>query len=215
MPEHPTADRGKCITCGFLSKHPRAGISGLPAPRYYEIERQERIGNHEQMFTYQPDLANIRRIKTGLACFIDQADLMAGVPGDDANTMEAYQITRDAGAEVIALDRHCNGWYPYKPGFSPREHYDRLEMQRLELDRRAFETKLFEMGQQAQQTSIQIAQDSKAIVGDLKVIAEKNDTFSRRVTVWVILLAVLQVIGALVALPSISWVQRLWHYIFR
>lgn len=87
-------------------------------------------------------------------------------------------------------------------------------MQRLEDNRQAFEMKLFELGQKAQENSLRVAEDSKAIVGDLKEIARANDKFSRRVTFLVVLLAVVQAIGAVLALPSVPWVQRLWHYFF-
>lgn len=195
------------MTCGFLSKHPQVSA---PSPRYYEIEADERRGRPTvaTLFTHRPDLS-IGHIGTELVCFFGRVNFMSQIK------REVDQGERDRKTlSLIAEDRHCEAWYPYTPGFSPREHYEQLDMQRIEDDRRAFEMKLFEISQDAQKASIQIAQDSKAIVADLKAIAEKNDRFSRRVTVWVILLAVLQVVGALVALPSVSWVQRLWHHLF-
>ncbi len=150
-----------------------------------------------------------------LVCFVGAADLMERIREIDWHADERRIERRDIALEVICLDRHCKFWYPYTAGFSPREHYDKQEMQRTESDRRAFELKLFELGQEAQQTSIQIAQDSKAVVSDLKSIAEKNDHFTRRVTLLVILLAIIQAVGQLLALPSVPWVQRVWHHFFR
>ncbi len=62
---------------------------------------------------------------------------------------------------------------------------EEFEMQ-MEKDRKAFDLKLFEMSQRIQN-------DSKAIV-------EKSDRFNRRITVLIIILAVLEVAGTLLAL---------------
>jgi hypothetical protein len=154
-------------------------------------------------------------VPTELACFVDAVDLMGDIRNlPKSGTQEGNEQRTRAALESIAKDRHCSAWYPYKPGFNPIEHYEQLEMQRIENDRRAFELQLARMGERAQERSAMIAEESKQLVAGLKEIAEKNDTFSRRVTFWIILLAVLQVVGALVALPSVPWVQRFWHYLF-
>jgi hypothetical protein len=41
--------------------------------------------------------------------------------------------------EMVRQDRHCEAWYPYRPGFSPKEHHDKMVTQKLEEDRRAYE----------------------------------------------------------------------------
>lgn len=79
-------------------------------------------------------------------------------------------------------------------------------MHRLETDRRAFELRLSELSQVAQKQSLEVADDSRRIVSGLKEIAEKNNKFSRRVTVWVIILAALQALGTILTLPSVPWV---------
>jgi hypothetical protein len=40
--QYPEADRGKCRSCGFLSKHGTKPY-GIPLPRFYEAEHSERI----------------------------------------------------------------------------------------------------------------------------------------------------------------------------
>lgn len=45
------------------------------------------------------------------------------------------------------------------PGLSAREHYEEYQMQRLENDRRAFETRLAEISQKAEESSLTIAKD--------------------------------------------------------
>jgi hypothetical protein len=213
--EYPDAAKGKCETCGFLSKHPIAGSHSLPAPRFYEIERHERcpIGNPEEtyrrLFVYHPDLAAYKSCKTDLFCFVGEADLMEDIQKiPDYDNPKSWAELSSVAVRVIAFDRHCHAWYPYTPGFSPREHYEELRMQQLEIDRRAFDLRLSEMNRKAQEDSLQVAEASKAIVGDLKDIALANDEFTRRVTALVILLAVLQTIFTVLALPNIPAARR-------
>jgi hypothetical protein len=198
--EYPQADHGKCRSCGFLSKHARTAADA-PAPRFFEVEHAER-GSADSFNHYRLEFRG--PIKTEPMCFLGKTNLMQTLQEQGGEKL----------VEAILADRQCDGWYPYMPGLSPGEHYEELTMQRLENDRRDFEMRLFEMSQKAQENSLAIAKDSKAIVSDLKVIAEKNDKFSRRVTFWIVLLAALQALGSILALPSVSWVQRLWHYLF-
>ena len=198
--QYPEADHGKCRSCGFLSKHAKTAAD-IPAPRFFEVEHAERESS-DSFWNYR--LVFHGGVKTEPMCFMGKINLM--------------QVWLDRGdkglVEQILADQKCDGWYPYMPGLSPREHYEEYQMQRLENDRRAFETRLAEISQKAEESSLTIAKDSQAIVSDLKAIAEKNDKFSRRVTFWIILLAALQAAGTILALPSVSWVQRLWHYLF-
>jgi hypothetical protein len=202
--EYPEADQGKCRSCGFLSKHGTKPF-GIPLPRFYEAEHSERI----TVGTFFRHAIGYRQwVDTEPMCFLGKINLMQLVAADTQPEIEGK-----LESEILA-DRKCEGWYPYMPGLSPREHYEEYQMQRLENDRRAFETRLAEISQKAEESSLTIAKDSQAIVSDLKAIAEKNDKFSRRVTFWIIVLAALQAAGTILALPSVSWVQRLWHYLF-
>ena len=198
--EYPDSDKGRCRSCGFLSKHSQS-VSGLPSPRFYEMEHVERT---------DPGLMRIHTVGYGIRADTEPMCFLGKI-----NLEEVLQTKGTAKlVEAIMADRKCDGWYPYMPGLSPREHYEEYQMQRLESDRRAFETRLAEISQKAEESSLTIAKDSQAIVSDLKAIAEKNDKFSRRVTFWIIVLAALQAAGTILALPSVSWVQRLWHYLF-
>jgi hypothetical protein len=201
--EYPEADKGKCRSCGFLSKH-AINPFNLPSPRFYEAEHSERI---TVAVLYSHAIGYHQHVDTEPMCFLGKINLVQLIADDDSPRREGKLRAE------ITQGRDCDGWYPYMPGLSPREHYEELTMQRLENDRRAFETRLAEMSQKAQENSLAIADDSRAIVSDLKAIAEKNDRFSRRVTVWVIILAALQAAGTILALPSVSWVQRLWRYL--
>jgi hypothetical protein len=213
--EYSETERGRCVSCGFLSKHPKTSYGGLPAERYYEIEPFERIsGNHTQIFRYMPDLASRQVLQTELVCFVNEADLMVGIPGDEEDTDEIRQVRRDLAIAAIDFDRHCSAWYPYRPGFGPRGHYQQRQRQVLEDDRRAFETRLADMSLKAQAQSETIARESKQLVADLKVIAEQSDKFSKRITFFVILLAVVQIIVGLMEVYHESYTDGLLRGIF-
>lgn len=209
------SERGRCRSCGFLAKHPVAGTS-LPTPRFYEIERYERkLGTtYVQLFMHRPDMAAHGYVQVELACFVEIDDLMADIRDIPATNADFQGQRVDAAVDAIAKERRCSAWYPYSAGFSPIQHYEEYKMHLLEADRRDFDLRLAETNQKAQDNSLRVAEASKTIVGDLKDIALANDRFTRRVTALVIVLAVLQTIGTVIALPSIPWVQRLWHHFF-
>ena len=123
--EYPEADRGRCRSCGFLSKHARQA-SGLPSPRFYEVEHSERESAPaflSHMVSYGLPAV------TKPMCFMDAANLMAVLENEgDAKLVEA-----------ILSDRQCDSWHSYMPGRNPMEHYEEFAMLRLEADRRAYE----------------------------------------------------------------------------
>ena len=79
--------------------------------------------------------------------------------------------------EMVRLDRHCEAWYPYRPGFDPKEHYEELQMQRLEQDRRAFEKSLSEL-------ALAVQRDSALIAEKNAVILEHNVEISKAARIW-------------------------------
>lgn len=214
--EYADEEKGRCRSCGFLAKHSLFARS--PRPRFHEIEAGERrSANHVSIFTYPATVGTrMLNVEAEVVCFVHEYDLMEELPNVSRGELkDATELQRaEVAVEVIAKDRHCQAWYPYTPGFGPSEHYEELKMQRLEQDRRTFEMQLAAMGERAQERSAAIAEENKNLIAGLKEIAEKNDRFSRRVTALVILLAVIQTIGTLLALSSVSWVQRLWRYVF-
>jgi len=74
-------------------------------------------------------------------------------------------------------------------------------MQRLEQRREAFDLKLFELEQRAQENnrliladSRQLAIDNKQIAEQMKASAETSSKFNRRVNIWLILLTVIMIL---------------------
>lgn len=151
---------------------------------------------------------------TELVCFVGQVDLMAHIRDIPVDNADDQAKRCRVALKVIEKPRDCPAWYPYTAGFNPKEHYEDLKMQRLEDDRRAFEFRLAEMNETALARSADIARQSHQTVADLKALAEQSDRFSRRVTLWIVLLAIVQTVGMIVAIPSVHWVQRFWHYLF-
>jgi len=197
--EYDEAAQGRCRFCGFLSKHGSDTVN-FPSPRFYEVEHSERIyGRFTRHVISYGMVAD-----TEPMCFVGKINLMAILGSEGQAKL----------LEAINADRKCEAWFPYMPGLSPKEHYEEFNLQRLEADRRDFDLRLSEMNRKAQEDSLRVAEASKAVVSDLKDIALANDRFTRRVTALVILLAVLQTVGTVLALPSIPWVQRLWHRFF-
>lgn len=210
------ADYGKCATCGFLSRNITIGsISEI-----HEIPWLARGG-------YDP----IEGLKTGevmnglehpyVECFLHVGDIL----GETIKELEAAGDGNWAAAEqrVFWKDRRCPYWFGYSPGVSPKRHLERYEMQRLEQDRRAFELRLAELTRKAEEDSRLILADSKALAKDNKdLVAEIKDIardmansaraserFGKRVTFWIILLAVVQALMAIAALTKDSWIVKL------
>jgi len=148
--EYGEQDKGKCLTCGFLAKHTSVAPGHYaPSPRYYEIEVDERQRGACFYYHIEPG----RPLTTEPACIKHAAILSNELASElerlrtEAYTLEAKsQATRENAAfNVVSNDqRSCKHWYPYWPGFSPKEH---LEMYNSE--------RLFELSQKIQADSLE------------------------------------------------------------
>ena len=87
--------------------------------------------------------------------------------------------------EVIGKDRGCEAWCPYKQFLDPKTHYEELQMQQLEQSRKDFELR---MEEDRRKWNDRIAQSE-----------ERNQTRSNRITLWLVILSVAQVITAVAA----------------
>lgn len=129
--EYKKSEEGKCETCGFFSKHGQ-GISA-PTPRFYEVERSQRT-NYNEIFAYFSDN---RQFTCDIACFRHKVDFMREIKRLPSESDHPKKLV-----EMVRLDRHCDQWWPYTPGFSPMEHYAEFNMQRLEQERRNYENRI-------------------------------------------------------------------------
>lgn len=214
-PKNGAHQEGRCISCGFLARD----IKAVSTDAHREID----------WFTRSSDLLPEGwRDEPALQepifdCFLH----VIKIPQEVVDEMDQ---TKDGDFDaalyrVLREDRGCPEWFSYIPGFGPKAHFRRYEMQRLEQDRREFELKLAALTQKAEEDSKliladsrELARDSKALVAEIKDIADEmslsaktNDRFTRRVTFWIILLAIAQIIVGMLALAPESWRAKLFQ----
>ena len=174
-------DTGRCVNCGFLGKL----RSQIDAETFvYEATRYNRETGTFYRYSGHPEP---RDISTQITCFRNAANLQKELV--DALAMDGQ---RDRNAEneptltLIKKPRKCKSWYLWTEHRSPKEHFEEFKMQQLEKERREFDLKLFELSQKIQ--------------NDSKVIVEKGEKFNRRITWFIIISAILEVTGTLLAL---------------
>jgi hypothetical protein len=143
------ANRGACISCGFLSQRDSSGRS----TGYYEVPPADRAAGtvgHPQA-----------RRPTVIWCFVAEANLKQEIE-DLGNERPIEERTAQVIQRGDRGEHGCPQWMPYKEGLSPQEHYGGLAMQQqeqdrrnwerqLELDRRAFEKALWDQAQEAEE----------------------------------------------------------------
>lgn len=202
--EHKESEQGKCKSCGFLSKRSQHGY-GSPTPTYYEITQEERRGN---TFFERWELSG-RSVTTDLACFRGCADL----PSEYSKAPNQSDRTAKARL-VIDRDRQCAGWYPFKSGFNPMEHFLWYQEQEREKDRRAFEERL---SQRAEELHKSLAERDEQLQGQRDEAATSTNRLMTRLTVLALLLALAQVLtltrDSLIAKAAV-WGWRLLRDLF-
>lgn len=131
--DYNLSERGRCETCGYFSKHGRG--SDAPTPRFYEVERSERTDTNH-IFDYYTESG--RRVSTEIACFRHMVNFT-----QEINRLNDQGERNQKIVEMVRLDRRCDAWCGYIPGFNPMEHYEDMRMRQfessLEADREARE----------------------------------------------------------------------------
>jgi hypothetical protein len=180
--DYPETDKGKCGTCGFLSKQSRGGF-GSPSPTYFEITVEER--RNTPLFFTRWELSG-RSISTDLACFRGIADLQSEY------SREVDEGERKTKATlVLKRDRKCEGWYPYKTGFDPMEHFLWYQEQEREKDRRAFEERL---SQRAEELHKSLALRDEELQTQRDQAATSTNKLMARLTMLALIFAAAQVL---------------------
>jgi hypothetical protein len=194
-------EKGICRTCGFFAKHPVNG-SSVATPSYYEIEPDQRESG--KVWSHRPDLTG-SPLSTEPACFDRAADLRS-------EASELIQLGNDGTAkEVCNKDRACEHWYPYSPGFSPKEHMEDLKLKALEQDRREFELKLFNISQQVQADSKGIAEESRRIAASgyrFGIISNSIMAILAAVQIWLAIAVTRGVVNF-----DFDWLKRILRFI--
>lgn len=146
------ANEGRCVSCGFLAKYART-----PDVLHVDLYLEVNLDQRQRGDLCAPISSGVRTAPVCLKHVIPLSSLV----DHKAKTLSGdLQL---AAREIISEDRQCVRWYPYAPGFTPKEHAEQLAMQQLETDRRQFEKELFALSQKVQEDSRAIADATKKI----------------------------------------------------
>lgn len=179
----PFLYHGRCFGCGYLSKRVVATAELFEFPLH---ERGKGVpspphGRHTVAF-----------------CFVNAHDLPFEVVEEiiKSSAMDAGA----AGQQVFFKDRRCSMWFPYQEGLPPQEHYKAHHQQTIDIMKQELED--------------QREQDRKQFELALHQISESQEAQTRKVTFRLMLaavvLAVAQVIAAILALSGQSWIVKLF-----
>ncbi len=175
-------DTGRCINCGFLGKR---RMDRAVAGCYEALPVDRETGK------FQPIQGH------GLypCCFRNKTEY----------TWDVSQGQHPVDCLVqMSEDRKCQYWYPYTEHRTPEQHFEEFQMLQLEDNRRQFEQ---QMEKDRREFDLKLFEMSQKIQSDSKEIVTKSDRFNRRITIFIIILAILEVAGTLLALffPDGFW----------
>ena len=198
---YPDSEKGKCISCGFLATRP---ITPTPALLgYYEFTERDRQTGDVKLYVE----AVARRVDAMPVCFRHAANIEAEATQlcSTENNLTSY----DARVKSISGDRKCKDWYPYTPGIEPKDHLNKLEMERLEEQRRDFELRL---EKERKEFDLRLFEISQKVQEDSTRVVQSSDRFNRRVTWFFIVLTILEVVATILTLAfpnGIPWLVGL------
>src|SRR6266511_2958702 len=132
----PLGMRGRCRTCGYLSRHATQNDRPLPTPTFYESEDTQRETG--DAFKHVPH-PFVGEVFTEPACFVGA---IAGYTDLLAPYVEQGESRENAARHDFLEDRGCKEWIAYTPGRSPKDHFYWNAMLRLEEQCRAFEQQI-------------------------------------------------------------------------
>ena len=187
--------KGRCISCGYLCKRVDLATSTI-----YEASVEDRNAFN---FVSHPESNRTTRIW----CFYSKESLY----DEFTQLREDYKGKLnhdDICGEIILFDRKCDRWLHYKPFMSPKEHFEAFRMMQLEQERRNFERRMerdrmrFEraLEKDKKEFDLKLFKISQKVQEDSKAIVDKSDKFNRKITFWLVLLAILEVAGTLLSL---------------
>lgn len=150
--------------------HPHPSSTPAIVPAYYETdELQRQTGDvwSQRQNSLTPE------VRTDPFCFLQVADIMGEINSIPRDENEFRPSGR--AKEVFAKDRQCKSWYPYNSGLSPKDHFDQMNVERLEESRREWETrleaerkdfdlKLFNISQDLQRSNQKVANRFTAVM---------------------------------------------------
>jgi hypothetical protein len=163
---------GRCNTCGFVAKHSEGFGQKLPPPRFYEIERDEREQGH--VFHHFHGMGRQDWLRTVMVCLVGAAPYRVRMSGP-SEQVEKFAEARN----VLAENRQCRAWFPYRPGRTPSEHLEEFRMLQLENRRAELERQIHRESNRTQR-NIMLVAAGQAIVSIVAIGAvilfTKGDT---------------------------------------
>jgi hypothetical protein len=170
--------RNRCVSCGFLGKHRFS---------WFEVTLEERALGSLAKANAEPrvvpgcirGVADLARERDGNLAALREN----GEPVADAEGNVNVRAERQALLEVLNLDRRCSDWYPYTPGFSPKEHLEELRMAQLEQERRDHELALAQLRRDSDERGDKIAESLRQVTVETAKFTTKWTYFAFGVAV--------------------------------
>ena len=169
----------RCVNCGFLGKR---------SPQFDEVcfhaSGKDRLSG---IFNRHNTLAGGATNLTDTIpwCYVNKADFLK-----ELQDIKATFIQADKVQEVIAKDRGCPSWYPWREFATPKEHFEEYMTLAMEQRREKFELKLEEINKEERKRS-------------------------NRVMIWLaiaaIIFALAEVIAAILGITNDSWILRFFR----
>jgi hypothetical protein len=181
---YPSANRGRCQTCGFLANLVSGDSAEIPGGvRNNGIDRDGKTPIYS-------------------VCYVDAQPIWR----ETETALRSGKSEVEAVKEVFHKDRKCADWYPYRPGASPLWHYEDMRTMYLEQARAQRE-------RETSTNQAQIQADHKAIAADSLKIAQAlkdaQDATGRFTTKWTyiavgVAIAALLLIGVTYIFPELG-----------
>ena len=120
----------KCADCGFLSVISQSDGSYIGANRLYRLEGFQE-GQVDEVFCephcsiHAQDI-HLEPLKAkGVGTQLTELGRMVSL-----KTIEGEEVSDEAVLANVSKPRDCDGFFLWRPGFSPKEHYEMLDRQR-------------------------------------------------------------------------------------
>ncbi len=187
---------GRCINCGFLGKRDQQPtISAC----YEATSDDRRTGQLTELLgphTSSRSITSRPKIATRAWCFVHKAHFSAELVDVGAQESDADKVL-----EVISKDRACPSWYPWREFSNPKEHFDESMTLALEQRREDFEERM-EQKRRDFEVALQRSNEEQRT---------RSDRVMRWLAVGAIVLAIAEVVAALLGITPDSWIVKLFN----
>lgn len=132
----PTADKGKCATCGLLALRMRP--ADPTEEKFWEVSEDSRLsGGMPASVTTMPAVGDTQvssRTRTvEVCCYVSAAQPPLIAEAGEIIADDDSRPREQAWREVLKRDRRCVSWYPYQPSFGPKWHLEQRQMRDFQI----------------------------------------------------------------------------------